>query len=117
MAYKSIFGWILLFAGLFVIGWGLYSSYNIFTVKTPVPEIFSLPAENNEKINNSSGNLTPEEQMQEAMDEQMEKQLGKMLPKDTLPKLLNLVAWSIFAGILIFAGGQISGTGIKLIKL
>ena len=116
MTYKSIFGWVLLFAGLFVIGWGIYSSYNIFTVKTPVPEIFSLPAENNEKINRYSGNLSPEEQAQEAMNEQMEKQLSKLLPEDSLPKLLNLIAWSIFAGILVFAGGQISGIGIKLMK-
>jgi hypothetical protein len=33
-----------------------------------------------------------------------------------LPKLLNLLSWSIFAGILIFAGAQIAGLGIKLIK-
>jgi len=116
MSYKQIFGWILLFAGLFIIGWGIYSSYNIFTAKTPVPEIFSIPAESNGEALGSSKNLSPEEKMQEIMNEQMEEQLGKFLPKDTLPKLLNLVAWSIFAGILIFGGGQISGIGIKLMK-
>ena len=54
--------------------------------------------------------------MQEIIQEQIEKQLEKLLPKDTLPKLLNLVAWSILAGILIFGGSQISNIGIKLIK-
>jgi len=50
----------------------------------------------------------------------MEEQLREMIPVEELveniPRLLNLLSWSIFAGILIFAGAQISSIGVKLIK-
>jgi hypothetical protein len=38
------------------------------------------------------------------------------MPSDFMPLLFNLIAWSIFAGILIFSGAQIAGLGIKLLK-
>ena len=44
MSFKQIFGWILLTAGVCIIIGTLYSSYNIFSAKTPVPEIFSIPS-------------------------------------------------------------------------
>ena len=41
----KIFGWILLIAGVLMIVWTLYASYNIFTGKAVVPEIFEMPLE------------------------------------------------------------------------
>ncbi len=43
MATK-IFGWILLTAGVLIIVLTLFSSYNIFTGKAVIPEIFQLAA-------------------------------------------------------------------------
>jgi len=103
----KIFGWILLIAGVIIIGWTLYSSYNIFTGKTNIPEIFSLSKESNQK---------PAEGIEAQMREMMGEQLKAILPVDTFPKLLNLLVWAILAGILTLGGAQISSLGIKLIK-
>ena len=71
-----------------------------------------------EKVTTPSKTKTPttQEEIQKELQNAMAEQLKGLLPVDTLPKLLNLVAWSIFAGILFFGGGQISGLGIKLMK-
>jgi len=107
--FQKFFGWALLFAGLTIIFWGLYSSYNIFTGKRPAPEIFKIE----EKV------LPKKEKtldLQTQIQEMIKEQLKSVIPSETLPNLLNLIAWSIFAGILIFGGGQIAGLGIKLLK-
>jgi hypothetical protein len=107
MKFTKILGLILLAVGLALIGWTLYSSYNIFTGKAAAPEIFSAPEEENSLWSEK----TTEEQM-------IEVQMRKVFPVDAevFPNLFNLVAWSILAFILIFAGGQIAGLGIKLLK-
>jgi len=99
---KKTIGWALLFVGLIIIFYSLYSSYNIFTAKTQAPEIFSVA----EKEGISGG----------AIEEMIQQQLKGMLPVESIIGLLNLIAWSIFAGILIFGGAQISSLGIKLLK-
>jgi len=112
---QNLIGWILLLAGLAVILWTVYSSYNIFTVKASAPEIFKVEKE----IQTSGGaGKTPATQaeLQKEMEKLIGEQLKGLLPVDTLPKLLNLISWSIFAGILILAGAQTSGLGIKMIK-
>lgn len=111
---KSI-GWVLLLAGLTAIAWAVYSSYGIFTAKASAPEIFKVGIETQ---NQSSKEKTPTTQaeLQKEMEKMIGEQLKGLLPINTLPKLLNLISWSIFAGILILAGGQISGLGIKMIK-
>jgi hypothetical protein len=110
MNYAKIIGWLVFLAGLIIIIWGLYSSFNIFTAKTAAPEIFAL--EEKEEVSPKAGILDIQAQMEEMIGEQFK----EMLPTDFIPKLLNLIAWSIFAGILIFGGAQIAGLGIKLIK-
>lgn len=114
---NKIFGWILLFAGVAVIGYSLSSSHDIFTAKTEVPEIFKIAQKEAAPPQIKKG-TTPDlqAQMEEMTGKMLGEQLEKLLPSDFLPKLFNLVAWSIFAGILIFGGTQISVLGIKLIK-
>jgi hypothetical protein len=103
---KKFLGLILLFLGLAVIFYGLYSSYNIFTAKTAAPQIFNLEKQSSSQ---SSG-------AQAQLEETISQQLKGMFPTDSVPKLLNLLSWSVFAGILIFGGSQIATLGIKLIK-
>ena len=110
MNFTKIFGWILLLSGVLIIAWTLYSSYNIFTAKTAVPEIFEIGEEKA---------LSQKEETQDLeaqMEEMIGKQLQGLLPVDTIPKMLNLAVWAMLAGILIFGGAQISNLGIKLIK-
>ncbi len=111
MNATKIFGWVLLTAGVLIIVWTLYSSYNIFTAKTSMPEIFEIGEE--------EGVVTPKGGaggVQTQMEEMVGEQLKGLIPTDTIPKMLNLGVWGMLAGILIFGGAQISNLGIKLIK-
>ncbi len=109
MNYPKIIGWILLIAGVFLIGWTLLSSYNIFTAKSDLPEFFEMPGE---KIPINEGEATLEAQMEEMLRGQLE----GILPAEAIIKFLNLAVWSMLAFILILGGSQISGLGVKLIK-
>lgn len=106
MATK-ILGWVLLLAGVLIIVWTLYSSYNIFTGEAVIPEIFEIGEE-------KAGPLA--EDLQAQMEEMIGEQLKGLIPADTIPKMLNLGVWAMLAGILIFGGAQLSNLGIKLIK-
>ncbi len=115
---KKIIGWILLFAGIGIMGWGIYSSFKIFTAKSEVPRVFKA-AQKDVSAPTQSGkgaDQDPSVQAEQMINKAMGEQLEKLLPADFLPKLFNLLSWSIFAGILIFCGAQISGLGIKLMK-
>jgi len=112
----KIFGWGLLVAGLIIIGWTLYSSYNIFTGKAAMPEIFEIEEKVKEVSTQAGKTPTSPTEIQEEMEKMIGEQLKGLLPTDVLPKILNLVVWSMLAFILIFGGSQISGLGIKLIK-
>lgn len=111
----KILGVILILVGVAVIIYGLYSSYNIFTAKSEVPEIFKVP----EKAI-SSPKKTPTEgieaQLEKMVGEQLKTIIPTIFPIEFLVQLLNLTSWSIFAGLLIFGGAQISNLGIKLLK-
>ncbi len=111
----KIFGWGLLIVGVIIIGWILYSSYNIFTGKTAAPEIFKIEIEETPAVAQEKFPTAPEA-LQKEMEKMIEEQLKDVLPVDVLPKMLNLAVWSMLAFILIFGGGQLSTLGIKLIK-
>jgi len=112
----KIFGWLLLLTGLVIIGWTLYSSYNIFTGKAALPEIFEMPVEKVEAPAAKGKIPTTQAEIQKEIERMISEQLKGIIPVDTIPKLLNLICWSILAGILIFGGSQISSLGIKLLK-
>ena len=113
----KIFGWVLLVGGVGIIVWTLYSSYNIFTGKTALPEFFEIGAKEAIAPAAPKGKTsTSPEEIQEQLGEMVSEQLKGILPVDLLPKILNLFVWSMLAGILIFGGSQIAGLGIKLIK-
>ena len=114
---NKLFGWVLLAAGLAIIGYCLYSSYGIFTAKKPVPEIFKVAQEQTSlAADQKKSGQDIQAQMEQAMSEQIKGTLGKMLPTDSIPKLLNLIAWSIFAAILVLIGGKVGELGIRLLK-
>lgn len=112
MNITKIFGWCLLIAGIILIAWTMLSTYNIFTGKTPAPEIFKVTEVKKEKVL-PKGTF---DNIQAQMEKMIAEQLKGILPVETTPRLLNLISWSILAGILIFGGNQIANLGIKLIK-
>lgn len=104
---KKILGPALIIIGLAVIFYGLYSSFNIFTGKEVAPEIFKTPA-----AQKSVGSQDIQAQLQNMLSEQ----LKGLLPAGSIATLFNLASWSVFAGILVLGGAQISGLGIKLLN-
>lgn len=115
MKPKKIFGWLLLIAGLLIISWALYSSFNIFVAKDKAPEIFKMEEETEAPKKTKITPTSPEE-LQEEMKKIIEEQIKEIIPAEFLANLLNLLSWSIFASLLIFGGSRIAGLGIKLIK-
>jgi len=107
---NKIIGYILLFLGLVIIGSTLFQSYNIFTDKASAPLVFKT------KISESKPSQGGVLDLQKQLDESIKKQLSEILPVETLPKVLNLISWSILSGILIFGGSQITSLGIKMIS-
>ncbi|MCD6500769.1 hypothetical protein J7K42_01985 [bacterium] len=110
---KKVIGWTLFLIGVLVIIWGIWSSFEIFTAKKPPYEIFKTPEAEEVSLKQEKAGL--EGQMQEQMQQVIKEQFEKMLPSDFLPKLFNLIAWSIFMGILVFGAGKLSSLGIKLL--
>ena len=117
MNVTKIIGWATFLAGILIIGFALYSSYNIFTGKAPLPEFFEIEEKTAQAPATQKGKMpTSPEEIQQQLGTMIGEQLKGLLPTDFLPKILNLTVWSMLAGILIFGGGQISGLGIKLLK-
>ena len=102
-------GFVLLILGIGLIAYSLYSSFQIFSGTTQPPEIFS-PIE--KPFQQEISQAGPQEQAKQLFAEQLE----NILPADTIPKVLNLSIWSLFAGLLLFGGAQIAGIGVKLLK-
>lgn len=116
MDVTKIIGWLTFIGGIAIIVFTLYSSYNIFTGKTPVPEFFKT--EKGIEINETpqGGLPTSAEELQQQLGQMINEQLKGILPMESLNKIFNLGIWSILAGILIFGGSQIAGLGIRLLK-
>ena len=104
---------------------GLFYSYLIFSGKNLPPEVFqyTTPLKTTELEKNvlSKQKTTlkipqTQNEMQSYIDQAISKNLQALIPADTIPKILNLVAWSIFIGILFFGAGKIASIGIQLLK-
>lgn len=113
MNLSKILGYLLLIIGLSLIIFTLYESYNIFKGNFSAPLIFKVQTPMQSSKTGVSNNL---QDLQKQINEEISKQISQIIPIETLPKILNLLSWSILAGILIFGGGQIANLGIKLTK-
>jgi hypothetical protein len=114
MNVKRTVGWITFFIGILMIIFVIYRSYHIFIGKVPPPEIFKIQEE---KLPSVKKKTTPNSQeIQQEVGEILAEQLKEIFPKESITRLFNLIAWSIFAGVLILGGSQISSLGIKLLK-
>ena len=123
---KKSFGSVLIISGVAIILFGLFRSYLIFSGKNLPPEIFQYTPSletteleknvlNKQKASTLKIPQTPKE-MQDYIDQAISKNLQALIPADTIPKILNLVAWSIFMGILFFGAGKIASIGAQLLK-
>jgi hypothetical protein len=104
MTGNKIFGTILLILGVALILLGLYNAYSVFQGKTVLPQVFQDYSI--ESVDNTQN------EMQALLDTQLE----KVIPAGSLLKMLNLIAWSIFTGIIFMAGSKIAMIGVRLMK-
>ena len=117
---KKLVGWILLGIGLALIFWTLYTTYTIFAGKAKAPQIFKTQEATETPSSGVSGqpltNEQAQEQAQQEMRQLVQEQLREMVPPEFMSKILNMISWSILAGILIFGGSRIAFIGIRLGK-
>jgi hypothetical protein len=114
MSLTKIIGWATFLAGILIILFTLYRSYNIFTGKILPPEFFKV--ETKEVASTKKKTPATLEEIQKEAGEILTEKLKEILPTEAITKILNLTVWSFLAGILIFGGSQISSLGIKLLK-
>lgn len=109
--FIKISGLLLIFAGLAIIVFALWRSYDIFTGKFGVPAFFQTQEETKNTPPTAEG-VGVEVLLQKTIQDQ----LKGLLPADSINKSFNLVIWSILAMILMSGGSKISDLGIKMIK-
>jgi hypothetical protein len=121
---KKFAGWIFLAAGAGLVIWSIYSSFNIFLGKKESPQLFKTEMAQPGAQCPQAAQSEPGQQAQPMQEEvksivegQVAEQIRKVIPPEFITKILNLTSWSIFVAILIFAGGQIAGIGIRLLKV
>ncbi|MFA5387595.1 MAG: hypothetical protein WCX23_03145 [Candidatus Paceibacterota bacterium] len=121
--FTKLSAWLILAAGLSLIGWTVFSSYDFFMGKKDFPQVFK-PAEQGEvkKVQqNQEIAVLPKDstEAQIFLQNQAEKiameNISNIFPEETIFQFINMASWTAFATFLIFAGGQISGLGIKLL--
>ncbi len=115
---NKIIGYVFLFLGVIIIIWGVWFSYGIFTGKKPSPELFKVDISKDvskKEVSLPQG-VNLNEQMQSQINSLLQSQLGNLISGDSMNKILNLTAWSIFMAILVMGCGKISSIGVSLIK-
>ncbi len=101
-------------SGIVLMAWTLFASHAIFTGRSIPPELFQ--SEEREPLPERVETPLTQEDLEREMERMVGEQISLMLPEGAITDILNLVAWSIMAGIMIFGGAKISEVGIKLIK-
>lgn len=123
MNAKKIIGWVLVAAGLLVIGQAINLSYQFFTGKAEFPAIFkapsaaqavAVPVADQNKVAVSAADA--QAQMQQAIGQATAQAVNGMIPLGSMEKLLNAIMWSVFATFLVYSGAKISEIGVKLIS-
>lgn len=109
MKTERALGFLLLLVGLGLIGYTLFASFQMFSNKAMPPQLFSEERPDAPLKAEESG-------IQGQIESVIGEQLQAFIPSSAIPRILNLLAWSILAGLLMLGGSQVAGLGIKLLK-
>lgn len=119
--FQKIVGWALVTVGVGLVFWSIWSAFYVFTAKKEAPQVFVI-SEKQESIKCpevASGKGSQEEiqaQVEKMLQGQLKEQIQQFLPADFITRILNLGVYGALTALLIFAGGKISGIGIRLLK-
>lgn len=108
---NKILGYILLFIGLFCVGFALAQSFQIFMGYVTPPMLFKEISDESQDSTGTSSKLAVEMQL----EQQILQQMDRAIPPNAVPQMLNLLSWALFAGIFMFGGTQLTGLGLKII--
>ncbi|MFZ3074118.1 MAG: hypothetical protein WA093_03255 [Minisyncoccales bacterium] len=114
MDAKKIIGWIVVIVGLVIIGQAVNSSYQFFTAKADFPAIFKIAPSQTPAPQVSQSGALSQVDIQVQMQQATNQAIGNMVPADAINKLLNAIAWSMFATFLVYSGAKIAEIGVKL---
>lgn len=116
MKTKNIIGWVLLSIGLIIIAWTLFFSFRVFMGQANPPQVFKTPNDSTQQEVSGDKKTTITEDLQNQLKKMIDSQLGKILPFEFFAKVMNLLAWSLFAIILFFGGGKLCTVGVAMLK-
>lgn len=105
---KAVIGWLLLFTGIIIIGYGLFFTYQIFQGLEPAPQIFTSQIKDEVDL--------PQVKAEGNIEEALIRVFQNILPLDDIPTFLNILVFSIFIFIVFSGGFKISILGIKLLS-
>lgn len=119
---RKIVAWLIIVSGLLAIVLTVNHSGEFFTAKTDFPQVFKQAekqvAGNPQPENPAAENPEMAEILLKAeMQRSMNEAVASAFPSDSISKLLNMISWSTFAFLLVYAGTQIAGIGIKLLSV
>ena len=100
----KICGWVLVIGGTAIIALTVFYSFQVFTARSAPPPVFSFQAEDLS---------VPSEE--DLLEQKIRQELVKLVPRNTVVKLLNLMAWSLGAGVISFGGSKLCLLGIKMV--
>ena len=113
---KVFIGWILLAAGLIIIGQAIDKSGRYFGGKAEFPAVFKTqanPAITEPAVKNPG--TGSQQDLQNQMQQAVNQAMGDIVPAESVTKTFNMVAWLAFASFLVLAGGKVAAIGVQLL--
>ncbi|MDD4358658.1 MAG: hypothetical protein PHY30_02465 [Candidatus Pacebacteria bacterium] len=108
IALKKTFGWIFVFIGVIIILFTIVNTANYFTGAASFPQLFIAEKQVSSNVETSS--------MNELMQSMVSEQLNSFISSESINKMLNMSAWSLFAFFMVYAGAKIFELGLKFMK-
>jgi hypothetical protein len=109
---RIIIGWLAIFSGFLIIGYGLFSAHQVFQGIKPPPSLFET-----QQVNKAveRAPLITEEVSDRSVKQAITSALKEVLPLNNIPLFLNISIFSLFIFILFSGGLKIATLGIKLL--
>jgi len=116
MTFPRILGFLLLITGLVVIALSIFTSFMIFTGKIDAPNVIKIQSIVNVQVQQSGQNPVNSSDIQKELQKMIDQGIKDLVPAEIISRILNLMIFALFASFMIFAGAQIAGLGVKLMR-